>query len=109
MSWVYLVLAGLTEIGWPLGLKLSQSGQYKWGGIAMAITFMGVSGFLLYLAQRDIPTGYSLCCMDRHWRCRYVSGGRFCLWRPYITAALYRRIFDHIRSGAAESRMRNVR
>ena len=57
MSWVYLVLAGLTEIGWPLGLKLSQSGQYKWGGIAMAIAFMGVSGFLLYLAQRDIPMG----------------------------------------------------
>ena len=25
MSWIYLVLAGLCEIGWPLGFKLSQT------------------------------------------------------------------------------------
>lgn len=24
MSWFYLVLAGLFEIGWPIGLKLAQ-------------------------------------------------------------------------------------
>ena len=25
MSWIYLILAGLLEIGWPIGLKLAQS------------------------------------------------------------------------------------
>lgn len=57
MSWVYLILAGLTEIGWPLGLKIAQSGQHRVAGIAMAIGFMALSGFLLFLAQKDIPLG----------------------------------------------------
>ena len=25
MAWVYLVIAGLLEIGWPIGLKISQN------------------------------------------------------------------------------------
>ena len=49
MSWVYLLLAGLTEIGWPVGLKMAQSGGSKVLGIAMAIGFMAVSGTLLWL------------------------------------------------------------
>lgn len=57
MSWLYLVLAGLTEIGWPVGLKIAQSGQHKVTGIAIAIGFMVVSGTLLFLAQRTIPLG----------------------------------------------------
>lgn len=57
MSWVYLVLAGLTEIGWPIGLKLAQNGQSRLLGIGMAICFMVVSGYFLYLAQRSIPMG----------------------------------------------------
>ncbi|MBF9003114.1 MULTISPECIES: DMT family transporter [Vibrio] len=57
MSWFYLVLAGLTEIGWPIGLKLAQSGTCKWLGIGMAIAFMVISGTLLFLAQKSIPMG----------------------------------------------------
>ena len=57
MSWVYLVLAGLFEIGWPVGLKVAQEPETRWAGIAVAIGFMGASGFLLWLAQRDIPIG----------------------------------------------------
>lgn len=57
MSWVYLVLAGLTEIGWPIGLKLAQTGYSKVLGIGMAVAFMVVSGYFLYLAQRTIPMG----------------------------------------------------
>ena len=45
------------EIGWPLGLKLAQQDGWRWQGIVMAIFFMGVSGFLLFLAQRSIPMG----------------------------------------------------
>jgi len=57
MSWVYLLLAGLLEIGWPVGLKLSQQPQYRWLGLALAAVLMGLSGFMLWLAQRQIPIG----------------------------------------------------
>lgn len=57
MAWLYLVLAGLFEIGWPVGLKLAQSPSTRVSGLAMAIAFMAVSGALLWLAQRHIPIG----------------------------------------------------
>ncbi len=57
MSWIYLVIAGLLEIGWPVGLKLAQTPQYRGLGIMMAIAFMAGSGFMLFLAQRVIPMG----------------------------------------------------
>lgn len=57
MSWVYLVLAGLFEIGWPVGLKLAQVPQTRWPGIVIAVGFMAVSGLMLWLAQREIPIG----------------------------------------------------
>ena len=37
ISWVYLISAGLLEIGWPLGLKLAQQDGYRWQGILMAM------------------------------------------------------------------------
>ncbi len=57
MSWVYLVLAGLFEIGWPIGLKLAQEPATRWPGVGLAVGFMAISGFLLWLAQRHIPIG----------------------------------------------------
>lgn len=57
MSWIYLILAGLFEIGWPVGLKMAQAPDTRWTGIATAIGFMAVSGFLLWMAQKQIPIG----------------------------------------------------
>lgn len=57
MAWVYLILAGLFEIGWPVGLKMSQAPETRLLGIALAIVFMTLSGALLWLAQRQIPIG----------------------------------------------------
>jgi quaternary ammonium compound-resistance protein SugE len=58
-AWTYLVVAGLFEIGWPVGLKMAQvEGQRLWG-VLIAIAFMLASGTLLWLAQRDIPLGTS--------------------------------------------------
>ena len=32
MAWIYLILGGLFEMGWALGLKLSETMQVKvWG------------------------------------------------------------------------------
>lgn len=58
MAWVYLVLAGLFEIGWPIGLKLgaTENGvRVLWIGFAILCT--AINGALLFLAQRVIPMG----------------------------------------------------
>lgn len=57
MAWVYLLLAGLFEIGWPVGFKLSQQPEYRISGIVGAVVSMALSGWLLWLAQREIPIG----------------------------------------------------
>lgn len=57
MSWFYLVLAGVLEIGWPVGLKLAQSASTRFSGVAMAVSFMAASGVFLWLAQKNIPIG----------------------------------------------------
>lgn len=57
MSWVYLLGAGLFEIGWPVGLKLSQVPGQRALGLFIAIACMAFSGALLWLAQREITIG----------------------------------------------------
>lgn len=57
MAWVFLLLAGLMEIGWPLGLKLAQNPNFRWQGIVLAVAFMAASGGFLFLAQKSIPMG----------------------------------------------------
>jgi quaternary ammonium compound-resistance protein SugE len=57
MSWFFLLLAGIFEIGWPLGLKLSQTMPSKIIGIFIAVFSMGLSGLFLWLAQKTIPIG----------------------------------------------------
>ena len=57
MAWLYLVLAGLLEIGWPLGLKMAESPERRVQGIITAVCFMAASGTFLWLAQRQIPMG----------------------------------------------------
>ena len=59
MAWVYLLLAGMFEIGWPIGMKMAQNETTRVIGITVSVVFMAISGFLLYLAQRDIPIGAS--------------------------------------------------
>lgn len=57
MGWIYLIAAGLLEIGWPIGLKLAQTPSYRWFGIVMALAFMAASGACLFMAQKTIPMG----------------------------------------------------
>jgi len=57
MSWIYLIIAGAFEIGWPLGFKLSQTTPYKFAWIGFSVLAMGLSGLFLWMAQRTIPMG----------------------------------------------------
>jgi quaternary ammonium compound-resistance protein SugE len=57
LAWFYLLLAGILEIGWPLGFKLSQTTSHRLVFIVIAVVCMGLSGYFLWLAQREIPIG----------------------------------------------------
>jgi quaternary ammonium compound-resistance protein SugE len=56
-SWFYLVIAGLFEIGWPLGFKLSQATRFRWAFILLAVASMALSGLFLWIAQKEISIG----------------------------------------------------
>lgn len=57
MSWIYLLTAGLFEIGWPVGLKWAQEPGKPIIGIVLAILSLAMSGALLFLAQKEIALG----------------------------------------------------
>ena len=57
MAWILLIIAGLFEIGWPLGFKLAMHSKYFIWFIGLSILSMGLSGYFLYLAQKSIPIG----------------------------------------------------
>lgn len=51
------MLAGIFEVGWPLGLKLADLPNMKIWGIALALISMTVSGLLLWYSLKEIPIG----------------------------------------------------
>lgn len=56
--WLVLLLAGLFEIGWPLGLKLGTINvAMRYVGPAIAVACMATSGFFLWLSLKHIPMG----------------------------------------------------
>lgn len=57
MAWFLLIVAGFFEIGWPLGLKLSQTTEHKLIWLIFAVVTMVASGLFLWLAQKSIPMG----------------------------------------------------
>ncbi len=56
MSWIYLFAAGLFEIGWAIGLKLSHGFTRPLPSV-LTVGAMAVSLFLLGLALRTLPLG----------------------------------------------------
>ncbi len=57
MSWIYLIAAGLAEIGWPVGLKWAQEPGKPMVGVLLASVSMVISGVLLFVAQKEIALG----------------------------------------------------
>ncbi|MBD0413362.1 quaternary ammonium compound efflux SMR transporter SugE [Oryzicola mucosus] len=56
MSWIFLVFAGLFEIGWAVGLKYTD-GFSRPMPTVLTVASMIVSLGLLGLALRDLPVG----------------------------------------------------
>jgi quaternary ammonium compound-resistance protein SugE len=56
MSWVYLVIAGLLEVGWAVGLKYTVGFTRLWPSVFTLATMAGSVG-MLGLALRVLPLG----------------------------------------------------
>lgn len=56
MPWILLMLAGLFEIGWAIGLKYSDGFTRLWPSVA-TLAAMAVSVVLLALAAKSLPIG----------------------------------------------------
>lgn len=56
MSWMILVLAGLFEIGWAIGLKYTEGFTKLWPTVG-TVAAMAISVGLLGVAMRDLPVG----------------------------------------------------
>ncbi|KGL39617.1 QacE family quaternary ammonium compound efflux SMR transporter [Listeria sp. SHR_NRA_18] len=56
MAWIYLMLAGLSEIVWAFGLKEAH-GFSRLGWSLLTIAFLIVSFYLFARAMRKIPIG----------------------------------------------------
>ena len=61
MAWLYLIVAGLLEIVWAVGLKYTD-GFTKVAPSAITLAAMAASMYFLALAVRSIPigTGYAV-------------------------------------------------
>jgi quaternary ammonium compound-resistance protein SugE len=56
VAWVWLFLAGLLEVGWAVGLKVSKGFTRLWPSVLTVIA-MAASLGLLGLALRALPVG----------------------------------------------------
>ena len=56
MSWIILVMAGLFEIGWAIGLKYTQGFTRLWPTLG-TVGAMVISVGLLGVAMRELPAG----------------------------------------------------
>jgi len=56
MAWVVLVIAGLFEIGWAVGLKYTEGFTRLWPTVFTAAAMI-ISLWLLGLAMKSLPVG----------------------------------------------------
>jgi len=61
MAWTLLIIAGLFEIGWAVGLKYTEGFTRLWPSVWTAAA-MVISVYLLAIAVRTLPigTGYAV-------------------------------------------------
>lgn len=56
MNWVILILAGIFEIGWAIGLKYTEGFTRLWPTVGTAVA-MVISLGLLGVAMKSLPVG----------------------------------------------------
>ncbi len=56
MPWLHLIIAGLLEVAWAIGLKQTEGWTRLWPSVITALLMMA-SFFFLSLALRSLPIG----------------------------------------------------
>jgi quaternary ammonium compound-resistance protein SugE len=56
MAWILLIVAGLLETGWAIGLKYTDGFTRFWPSV-VTIVLIAASMFLLAVAARSLPIG----------------------------------------------------
>ncbi len=56
MAWLYLLVAGLLEVGWAVGLKYTEGFTRLWPSVWTGAAMIA-SMFLLAVAVRELPIG----------------------------------------------------
>lgn len=56
MAWIILVLAGLFEVGWAIGLKYTEGFTRVWPTVGTAVAMI-ISLWLLGVAMKSLPVG----------------------------------------------------
>ena len=56
MAWIILVVAGLFEVGWAIGLKYTEGFTRLWPTV-WTVVAMVVSVWLLSIAMKSLPVG----------------------------------------------------
>jgi quaternary ammonium compound-resistance protein SugE len=56
VAWIYLIIAGIFEIGWAIGLKYTEGFSRLWPSVG-TIGAMIISFVLLSTAMKTIPVG----------------------------------------------------
>jgi quaternary ammonium compound-resistance protein SugE len=56
MPWILLILAGLLEVGWAIGLKYTEGFTRLWPSIG-TVAAMAISLGLLGVAMKSLPVG----------------------------------------------------
>ena len=58
MAWILLIIAGLLEVGWAIGLKYTEGFTRLWPSF-FTLTSMVLSVVLLGVAMKSLPVGTS--------------------------------------------------
>ena len=56
MAWIYLLIAGVFEIGWAVGMKFTNGFSKFWPTVGVLIAML-LSVYFLTIAIRTIPVG----------------------------------------------------
>ena len=56
MNWLILVVAGLFEVGWAIGLKYTEGFTRLWPSVATGLCML-ISVLLLGIAMKTLPVG----------------------------------------------------
>ncbi|MGE5650733.1 MAG: quaternary ammonium compound efflux SMR transporter SugE [Bacillota bacterium] len=56
MHWILLILAGLLEVGWAIGLKYTEGFTRLWPSIGTVLAMLASVG-LLGIAMKSLPVG----------------------------------------------------